>query len=108
MATTQHLTPTTYHRPSSTSAHYFDRACRVIPGGVNSPVRAFNAVGGNPIYVVSGNGSRMTTADGATLVDFCASWGPLLFGHAHPEVIRAISEAAAEGTTFGVNTPREV
>lgn len=93
---------------SVSSASYFKRACRVIPGGVNSPVRAFNAVGGNPIYVVSGRGSRMITAEGATLVDFCASWGPLLFGHAHPEVVEAIARAAAEGTTFGINTPREV
>ena len=80
----------------------------MIPGGVNSPVRAFNAVGGDPVYVVSGSGCRMTTADGAELVDFCASWGPLLFGHAHRDIVAAIGKAAAGGTSFGINTPGEV
>jgi glutamate-1-semialdehyde 2,1-aminomutase len=80
----------------------------VIPGGVNSPVRAFNAVGGDPVYVVSGRGARMRTADGAELLDFCGSWGPLILGHARPEVVEAIAQAAADGTSFGINTPREV
>jgi glutamate-1-semialdehyde 2,1-aminomutase len=71
-------------------------------------VRAFNAVGGNPIYVVSGKGARIRTADNAELVDFCGSWGPLILGHARPEVVEAVSRAASEGTTFGINTPREV
>lgn len=91
-----------------TSREWFDRATRVIPGGVNSPVRAFNSVGGDPLYVVSGKGARIKTADGVELVDFCGSWGPLIMGHAHPEVIEAIGRAAAEGTSFGINTPREV
>lgn len=91
-----------------TSKELFSRAKKVIPGGVNSPVRAFNGVGGDPVYMVSGKGSRMTTADGATLLDFCGSWGPLILGHARGEVVEAICKAAAEGTSFGTNTPREV
>ncbi len=91
-----------------TSREWFKRATRVIPGGVNSPVRAFNGVGGDPVYMVSGKGARMKTADGATLLDFCGSWGPLILGHARAEVVEAICTAAAEGTSFGANTPREV
>ena len=102
MANTSHLTP------STSSAALFARATAVIPGGVNSPVRAFNAVGGDPLYVVSGKGARVRTVEGAELTDFCGSWGPLLFGHARPEIIAAIQQAAAEGTSFGINTPAEV
>ena len=86
----------------------FERAKRVIPGGVNSPVRAFNAVGGDPVYVKKGRGSHVWTAEGRDLIDFCGSWGPLILGHAHPEVVEAIGAAAADGTTFGINTAREV
>lgn len=86
----------------------FERAKRVIPGGVNSPVRAFNAVGGDPVYVTRGNGSRIWTAEGRELTDFCGSWGPLILGHARPEVVAAIVSAARDGTTFGINTPIEV
>lgn len=86
----------------------FARASRVIPGGVNSPVRAFGSVGGTPIYVTEGKGCRIKTVDGRELVDFCCSWGPLVLGHANPEVIEAVTEAAALGTSFGINTPREV
>jgi len=89
-------------------ASFFERAKRVIPGGVNSPVRAFNAVGGDPIYVVSGEGTTLRTSDGRELLDFCGSWGPLVLGHAHPQVVAAIQETAASGTSFGINTPREV
>jgi glutamate-1-semialdehyde 2,1-aminomutase len=91
-----------------TSKELFNRATRVIPGGVNSPVRAFNAVGGDPLYVVSGQGARITSVDGKELTDFCGSWGPLLFGHARQEIVAAIQQAASEGTSFGINTPREV
>jgi len=101
MANANHRTPDTAHL-------LFQRACRVIPGGVNSPVRAFDAVGGDPLYVVRGNGARIRTVDGKELVDFCGSWGPLLFGHARQEIVAAIQLAAAEGTSFGINTPREV
>ncbi len=93
---------------NAASQALFKRACRVIPGGVNSPVRAFNGVGGDPIFVTRGEGSRMWTADGQELVDFCCSWGPLLFGHARAEIVEAITSAAADGTSFGVNTEREV
>ncbi|OVE73417.1 hypothetical protein BVX94_03890, partial [bacterium B17] len=66
------------------SSELFERACKVIPGGVNSPVRSFSSVGGTPQYIVSGSGPRMMTADGQELIDFCGSWGPLVLGHAHP------------------------
>ena len=91
-----------------TSKDLFNRATRVIPGGVNSPVRAFNSVGGDPLYVVSGKGANIRTVEGADLTDFCGSWGPLLFGHARKEIVMAIQQAASEGTSFGINTPREV
>ena len=90
------------------SKDLFQRAARVIPGGVNSPVRAFNAVGGDPVYVERGKGSRMWTADGKELIDFCSSWGPLLFGHAREEIVAAVCRAAESGTSFGINTAREV
>jgi len=86
----------------------FDRALRVIPGGVNSPVRAFNSVGGTPLYVTSGKGSHVRTVEGRDLLDFCCSWGAVILGHAHPEVVEAIQRQAAMGTTFGINTPLEV
>ncbi len=86
----------------------FERGQRVIPGGVNSPVRAFGAVGGTPIYVESGRGATIHTTDDRELIDFCGSWGPLILGHAHPEVVRAVQEAAANGTSFGINTQAEV
>lgn len=90
------------------SVDLFQRAVEVIPGGVNSPVRAFNAVGGNPLYVTNGKGSRITTAEGRELIDFCGSWGPLILGHAREEVVEAAGAAARDGMTFGINTPREV
>ena len=90
------------------SAALFDRACRVIPGGVNSPVRAFKAVGGTPVYVERAAGSRLYTADGKELIDFCSSWGPLILGHAHPKVVEAIRDAARRGTSYGANTRQEV
>ncbi len=86
----------------------YQRACQVIPGGVNSPVRAFGSVGGTPVYVESGSGSQIRTADGRTLTDFCCSWGAMILGHAHPEVVEAIREQAGKGTTFGINTELEV
>lgn len=86
----------------------YERACKVIPGGVNSPVRAFNAVGGTPIYIEKAVGTRLYTADGRTLTDFCCSWGAMILGHAHAEVVAAINEQAAKGTSYGINTPQEV
>lgn len=86
----------------------FDRAQRVIPGGVNSPVRAFNSVGGTPIYVAAGKGAKITLCDGRTLTDYCCSWGAMILGHAAPAVTRAVTQATKLGTTFGINTPGEV
>ena len=86
----------------------YQRACNVIPGGVNSPVRAFNGVGGTPLYVESGKGSKIRTADGRTLTDFCCSWGAMILGHANAEIVEAIQKQAEKGTTFGINTELEV
>ena len=90
------------------SAELFARARQIIPGGVNSPVRAFNSVGGTPIYFRRGAGARMTSVEGREYLDFCGSWGPLILGHAHPRVVAAVREAAGEGLSFGANTPREI
>jgi glutamate-1-semialdehyde 2,1-aminomutase len=80
----------------------------MIPGGVNSPVRAFRAVGGEPIFISSGNGSRLTSVDGETFIDYVMSWGPLILGHCHPEVTEEIIRAAKSGATFGAATEPEV
>jgi glutamate-1-semialdehyde 2,1-aminomutase len=84
------------------------RALQRVPGGVNSPVRAFRAVGGTPRFMVSGEGPYVVDADGRRYVDLVASWGPLLLGHAHPDVVEAVTRAARAGTTFGTPTPGEV
>ena len=86
----------------------FERAQRHIPGGVNSPVRAFRSVGGTPCFFTKGCGSHITDADGKEYLDYVGSWGPLILGHAHPEVITAVQEAAAQGLSFGAPTEREV
>jgi len=90
------------------SGDWQKRALQVIPGGVNSPVRAFGAVGGTPVFMRAGNGARLETVEGASLLDYCCSWGPLLFGHAYPPVVEAVQRAAADGTSFGAATPGEV
>jgi glutamate-1-semialdehyde 2,1-aminomutase len=90
------------------SETWLGRASRVMPGGVNSPVRAFRSVGGVAPYVIAGRGSRLVTTEGEELIDLVASWGALIFGHAHPEVIAAIEEAIARGTSFGMPTSAEV
>jgi glutamate-1-semialdehyde 2,1-aminomutase len=86
----------------------FARAAAVIPGGVNSPVRAFTSVGGTPRFMVSAAGPRLTDADGHTYVDLISSWGPMILGHAHPAVVEAVREAAGQGLSFGAPTPAEV
>ncbi|MDA8369216.1 MAG: glutamate-1-semialdehyde 2,1-aminomutase [Nocardiopsaceae bacterium] len=91
-----------------TSAELFQRAASVVPGAVNSPVRAFGAVGGTPPFMASGTGPYLTDADGNTYVDLICSWGPLILGHAHPAVVEALTEAAARGTSYGAPTPGEV
>ncbi len=83
------------------------RAEAVIPGGVNSPVRAFRAVGGDPPFIVRGEGAQMWDADGNRYIDYVGSWGPAVLGHAHPDVIRAVQTAAADGLSFGAPTPIE-
>ena len=84
------------------------RAAAVIPGGVNSPVRAFRAVGGGPIYMRRGSGAIVEDVDGRRYIDYLASWGPLILGHAYPAVVEAVTAAAADGTSFGMPTEREV
>ena len=93
---------------STRSKALFDAAQQVIPGGVNSPARAFGPVGGDPLFIVKGEGARIVDADGASYIDFVGSWGPLILGHAHPEIVAAVNEAAAEGTSFGAPTEIEV
>ena len=90
------------------SAELFARAQRVIPGGVNSPVRAFRAVGGTPRFMVSGPGPYLTDADGIQYVDLVSSWGPMILGHAHPAVVAAVQRAAAHGLSFGTPTLGEI
>ena len=91
-----------------THRELYSRACKVTPGGVNSPVRAFNGVGGTPVFAESGKGARIRTADGRTLTDYCCSWGAMILGHANPEISRAVARRAKLGTTFGIATPDEV
>jgi glutamate-1-semialdehyde 2,1-aminomutase len=86
----------------------FQEAVRVIPGGVNSPVRAFKAVGLPPRMIRSGKGCRIVDEDGNRFIDYVASWGPLILGHAHPEVLEALTEAMQNGTSFGAPTSREL
>src|SRR4029077_16932504 len=83
------------------------RARAVIPGGVNSPVRAFGSVGGTPLSIVSARGATVTDVAGREYVDLVASWGPALLGHAHPDVVEAVREAASRGLSFGASTPGE-
>ncbi|NUQ88374.1 MAG: glutamate-1-semialdehyde 2,1-aminomutase [Glycomyces artemisiae] len=85
-----------------------ERAARVIPGGVNSPVRAFRGVGGDPVFIKEAKGARMTDVDGNTYVDLVGSWGPLILGHAHPDVVEALAQAAARGTSYGAPTVGEI
>ena len=85
----------------------FERAQRVIPGGVNSPVRAFRSVGGAPRFLVAASGPYVTDVDGREYVDLVASWGPAILGHAYPEVVAAVQDAAARGLSFGASTPAE-
>src|SRR5437868_10536245 len=92
-------------RPASAAA--FDRARQVIPGGVNSPARAFGAVGGSPLFIARGEGPYFFDVDGNRYLDYVGSWGPLILGHAHPRVVRAVEEALHMGTSFGAPTEQE-
>ncbi|HTX97765.1 MAG TPA: glutamate-1-semialdehyde 2,1-aminomutase [Mycobacterium sp.] len=92
---------------TAASTRLFDHACTVIPGGVNSPVRAFTAVGGTPRFITEARGCWLTDADGNRYVDLVCSWGPMILGHAHPAVVDAVATAAASGLSFGAPTPAE-
>jgi glutamate-1-semialdehyde 2,1-aminomutase len=87
---------------------WFERATARIPGGVNSPVRAFGSVGGDPFFVARASGARITDTDGREYLDYVQSWGASILGHAHPKVVDAVQRAAADGTSYGAPTPREV
>jgi glutamate-1-semialdehyde 2,1-aminomutase len=93
--------------PKGTNDGFFERSQRVIPGGVNSPVRAFRSVGGSPRFLVSASGPYVTDVEGREYVDLVASWGPAILGHAHPDVVAAVQRAAARGLSFGASTPAE-
>jgi glutamate-1-semialdehyde 2,1-aminomutase len=95
-------------RPTAASEKLFAAAMKVLPGGVNSPVRAFRSVGGVPRFMVRGEGSYLVDADGNRYVDLVLSWGPLILGHAHPEVLAAVVETAGRGTTYGAPTELEL
>ena len=92
----------------SASESLYAKARNLMPGGVNSPVRAWQAVGGTPLLLARGEGPRIYDLDGNSFLDYVASWGPLILGHAHPRVVAAVQEAAARGTSFGAPTPLEV
>src|SRR5437016_1061560 len=91
-----------------TNSDWFARAQARIPGGVNSPVRAFGSVGGEPFFVARARGSRIVDTEGREYLDYVQSWGASILGHAHPKVVEAVQRAAADGTSYGAPTPREV
>ncbi len=98
----------TYPEDAPVSQQLFDRAQAVTPGGVNSPVRAFRAVGGTPRFMASGHGPYLVDADEREYVDLVGSWGPMILGHAHPAVVEAVQQAAGRGTSFGTPSAGEV
>lgn len=93
---------------STASAKLFEQAKKYIPGGVNSPVRACRSVGCDPVFITQAAGATLTDADGKKYIDFVCSWGPMIAGHAHPDVVAAVQETAAFGTSFGAPTPTEI
>ncbi len=95
-------------RRISRSQQLFERACDLMPGGVNSPVRAFRAVGGDPLFITRGEGSKIFDVDGNEYIDYVCSWGPLILGHAHPAVVAALEKAIRAGTSYGAPTEGEV
>src|SRR5215470_5290086 len=92
----------------SISKTLFERARAVIPGGVNSPVRAFRAVGGEPIFIARAHGSKVYGADDRAYIDYVGSWGPAILGHAHPDVVKAVQRVSEQGLSFGAPTELEV
>ncbi len=107
MTDTRPSAPTTTP-DTSRSSELYRSALHVLPGGVNSPVRAMRAIGRDPIFIASGRGSTITDVDGNEYIDYVCSWGPLILGHADPDVVAAVTEAATRGTTFGAPTEAEV
>ncbi len=104
VVTTSYHADVPYPEDAPASQALFDRARAIVPGGVNSPVRAFRAVGGTPRFMARGSGPWLFDADGRRYVDLVSSWGPLIHGHAHPEIIAAVQAAATHGTSFGTPT----
>src|ERR1700756_1952571 len=90
------------------SAEAYQRALELLPGGVNSPVRAMRSIGRDPLFIARGEGAELVDVDANRYVDYVCSWGPLIHGHAHPHVLAAIADAAANGTSFGAPTEAEV
>ena len=90
------------------SLRLYKKAVSLMPGGVNSPVRAFKAVGGNPLFIAKAKGSKIYDVDGNQYIDYVLSWGPLILGHAHPQVVRALKKAVENGTSYGAPTPLEI
>lgn len=99
---------TTPNDVQRSNAQWYDRAVAAIPGGVNSPVRAWNGVGGSPAFIVSGRGANITDVEGREYLDYVMSWGPLILGHSHPALVAAATEAVMKGSSFGAPTPGEV
>ena len=95
-------------QPLDRSRSLFARACELMPGGVNSPVRAFNSVGGEPFFVQRAEGAWLTDVDGNRYVDYVGSWGPMIVGHNHPDVLDAVVRTARDGLSFGAPNPLEV
>src|SRR5208337_5307570 len=91
-----------------TSRDLYKKALRLMPGGVNSPVRAFKAVGGSPLFIRKAKGSRIFDVDGNEYIDYVLSWGPMILGHSHPSVVKALKAAIDNGTSFGAPTSLEV
>src|SRR6185312_10671631 len=89
------------------SAKLYERAKNYFPGGVNSPVRAFKSVGGTPLFIEQGKGSHIWDADGNEYIDYCCSWGPLILGHCHAEVVKKVKKAIDKGMSFGAPTELE-
>ena len=90
------------------SKQLYEKAQQLIPGGVNSPVRAFKAVGGHPLFISKGAGSKIFDVDGNEFIDYVGSWGPLILGHCHPEVMEALAIVLDTGTSYGAPTEREI
>src|SRR3954467_11060772 len=91
-------------RSHAKSVAAFARAMKLIPGGVNSPARAFGGVGGSPIFIARGDHTLLIDVDGNRYLDFCGSWGPLILGHCHPRVVAAVNDAMSRGAPFGAPT----